>query len=411
MLFRSLDAKKEFNYVTEFDWYCNTETSAFYTAGSFFLGATIGCFLSIGFADIIGRLPLMIFGIIGNNVMLIILIIFASPKICLIASFSIGFFTMSDDCCSFNFLADSIPEKSRMIYPSYMNVAWAIGEIFVALIMCTGIQWRIMCLIIMIFCTTFFLYLFCVRESPKFYFSQNKIHKAQMRINSMMKINGSSIKDLTLCTPNNYGENEKITLKKRLKIMCCNKYTLLKIIFVTIIFAVADTSIFAISLNIENLGENPYLMGPCISMSGVIGCFAVSYLLRCISLKITIVIFFIATLIGLVGLFFFWTVNILTIVFCFITKLGSSNVDTLMYTFVGTAFPTEIMGATLGIAKLGSRIGNTTSKPMMEMGIKNLCIVLIVFWVITFPLPFIMKYKINTEEDDSSCKTEIDKIN
>lgn len=396
------DKPKEYNFVTEFDWYCDMTMSSFSTGPAFFAGTTISVLIVTALSDTIGRLPMLVIGVAGNFVSIALFMLFASPITCLITSFSVGFFTMANNSSSFNFLADSVPEKYRETFPSFMNTGWALGEIVIALIMWSDVHWRVMCFVMILFSAAFFIPVVWLRESPKFYFSQNKIFKAQTRLKNMASVNGSSAGNIRLAVSSTETGKESIGFKKRISLMCCNRSTLMQIILITTLFSIGNMVFYAMSLNIENMGGNPYIMGIALAVAEISAYVLCLIGLKFIGPKICIAASFLVTDVGLLGLIFYWTDPVKSIVFAFIGKLGSAAVDNLLYTLSGLVFPTEILGGALGIALLGTRAGNSASKPMILLGPEVMCGFMLVLGVVAVVLPIFVKVKSPDKKDEKT---------
>jgi len=391
-VYYEFDKPDNFNFVTEFGWYCDDTTPPFFTASAFFMG-TFSVIIIISISDTIGRLPLLMIGTIGNMLGLILLVVFANPTVVLISSFIIGFFTMANNSSSFNYVADSVPEKYRDTLPTIMNICWSSGEIVLALIMWTGITWREMCLFIFIFSCLFFIPLYWIRESPKFYFVQGKTKKAQIRLNHIMNINGTESENIILRTNQSAGNVEQISFGKRMNLMCCDFSMLKQILLVTFMFVIGNMIFYAMSLNLENMGGNPYVNGIFLAASEVVAIAVGGFSLKIISAKLALSISFALCCIGLFGLTLFWDDPIFSIVFCIFGKLGSASIDNLLYTLSGIFFPTEILGGALGIALFGVRFGNLASKPMYLLGPKLMCIVLLIMGIVATILPWFLAVK------------------
>eukprot|EP00826_Nyctotherus_ovalis_P063577 TRINITY_DN9326_c0_g5_i1.p2 TRINITY_DN9326_c0_g5~~TRINITY_DN9326_c0_g5_i1.p2 ORF type:complete len:481 (+),score=116.03 TRINITY_DN9326_c0_g5_i1:41-1483(+) len=394
-----LDKEKEFNYVTEFGWYCDKTTSAFFTGTAFFSGTTVSVFFVAALSDIVGRIPLLIAGTSGMIFTLVLLMTFASPRMCFACSFLIGFFTMANNSSSFNFLADSIPLSKRKFFPATLNIAWALGQITIITAMYTGIQWRSMCLGIIIFVSTFFIYLCFLRESPKFYFAQRKLYKAQVRLDNIARINSTNIVSLSLPKVE---EGEKLSFKARAQQLCCDKVMLINLVLITILFSVSNMTSYALSLNLENVSGDPYVTGIFLALSQVAGCFLSSLSLKWVSPKYSVLGCIAMSVIGMTGLYFFWTHRYVSIVFLFFAEFGATSNDNLMYTLSGLVFPTKILGAALGVALIGTRFGNMVSKPLILLGHKNMCLLILFLWIGMLALPFLLRIKDQKEDEEKT---------
>jgi len=393
------DKPVQFNFVTEFGWYCDETTPPFFTASAFFIG-TFSVLIVTSVSDSFGRMPLLIIGTIGNMLGLIFLIVFANPTVVLISSFLIGFFTMANNSSSFNYVADSVPEKYRDILPSIMNACWALGEIVLALIMWSGATWRGMCLFIFIFSSTFFIPAYWLRESPKFYFSQGKIKQAQYRLNSIMRLNGTESENITLRANSTSGTEEQISFGQRMKLMCCDFSMLKQILLVTLMFVIGNMIFYAMSLNLENMGGNPYVNGIFLAVAEVVACTFSGFSLKIISPKLALSASFGLCCIGLFGLSIFWDDPIFSIVFCIIGKLGSTSIDNLLYTLSGILFPTAILGGALGMALFGTRFGNLASKPMYLLGPKLMCVIMLILGIVAAILPWFLTVKKEEKKEE-----------
>jgi len=395
-----LDKPVEFNFITELDWYCKKFEPAFYTASSFFAGTTVSVILVTGISDALGRMPLLIIGVSGNILAIVFFMFYTTPITCLITSFLVGFFTMANNSTSFNFLADSVPKKYREIYPSVMNTGWALGEIVLALIMWTGVHWRIMAFVMVVFAASFFIPIIWLRESPKFYFSKNQLFKAKRRLKNMANVNRVKARDIQLISPGTISDKqEEVSFSKRLKLACCDKYMLLQVIIITVLFSIGNMVFYAVSLNLENMSANPYVNGISLAIAEIAAYAISAVTLNKLGMKVSLLGSFAFTTIGLAGLIFYWEDEIPCLIFAFTTKFGSAAIDNLLYTMSGLVFPTEILGAALGIALLGTRIGNALAKPLMEFGYEIICGIMLGLSVSGIFLVLFIKPKKKENED------------
>eukprot|EP00826_Nyctotherus_ovalis_P002374 TRINITY_DN1046_c0_g1_i1.p1 TRINITY_DN1046_c0_g1~~TRINITY_DN1046_c0_g1_i1.p1 ORF type:complete len:505 (+),score=112.17 TRINITY_DN1046_c0_g1_i1:81-1595(+) len=383
----------EFNLITEFNWYCESMTSSYYTGTSFFVGTAVSALIVTAVSDAVGRVPLLVTGVIGNIATIVFFMLHATPITCLLTSFFVGFFTMANNSAPFNFLADSVAERYRGVYPSWLNIGWALGEALIAVVMWTQVQWRVMCLIMVLFSAAFFLPLVWLRESPKFYFAQNKLYKARARLEYIASINGASIQKIKLVSPKTYSEKskEEMGFATRCRLMCCDRHTLIQIVIITFLFTVGNVMFYAASLNIEHMGGNPYIMGITLPVAEIIGCVLSGVLLNKYGARTSLSISFMISSAGVLGLFFLWTHASGSIVFAFVGKLGATALDNSVYTMSGLIFPTEILGGALGVALLGTRLGNSLTKPLAASGPKIMCGVLFVLGVVCIGLSFLVK--------------------
>ncbi len=394
---------REFNFITEFGWYCEEGKSTLYTATAFFVGTTASTLIVTTFSDIIGRLPMIIVGASGNILMIAMLMYFANENMCLVASLSIGFFAMANNSNSFNFLVDSIPARYRNIYPSVLNVAWGVGEIGLSFALWTGISWRAACLLILGATATMFVPLIWLRESPKFYFSQNDLPTAYAKLKRIIRINSVYLdKKIELRFPQR--ETEKITMGQKLRAMCCDRATLVQIVLVTALFSIGNMTFYAVTLNLEHMGGNVYLNGILLAVSEIAACTMSGYSLEFMSPQVAISISYLLTTAGLAGLAVFWEDSTLSIVFGTLGKLGSTSVDNLMYTISGTIFPTPILGSSIGVAFFVTRFGDMAAKPMHLLGTTNMCIILGAMSALATLLPFLLKEQTGKVRDEKSPK-------
>jgi MFS family permease len=402
------DKPVEFNFVTELNWYCEPSASSYYTATSFFAGTTVSVVLVTAVSDTLGRMPLLITGVTGSIFAIVLFMFHTTPMTCLITSFLVGFFTMANNSTSFNYLADSIPEKYREIFPSLMNTGWAIGEIVIALVMWTQVQWRVMGLIMVLFAATFFIPLIWLRESPKFYFVKNQLFKAKRRLNSMARVNKVHAYDVQLVSAESLTDKkEELSFSRRLKLMCCDEHMLIQIIIVTLLFSIGNMAFYAMALNLENMGANPYINGISLAIAEIFAYTISAVSLNKLGMKISLSGSFVITNIGLAGLFFLWENPFGCLVFAFIGKFGSAAVDNLLYTMSGMIFPTEILGSALGIALLGTRAGNSLAKPLILLGYKMMCILMLGLGIFAVVLSAFMKTK---KKEDKSDIAEVNPI-
>eukprot|EP01022_Parablepharisma_sp_SALTPOND_P001488 TRINITY_DN106547_c0_g1_i1.p1 TRINITY_DN106547_c0_g1~~TRINITY_DN106547_c0_g1_i1.p1 ORF type:complete len:490 (-),score=13.23 TRINITY_DN106547_c0_g1_i1:172-1641(-) len=399
------DKPDTFNFITEFGWYCDESTPPLFTASSFFLGTAFSVCLIGTLSDAFGRVPMLIAGILGNIFGVILLMAFAGPYTCLVSSFLIGFFTMANNSGSFNFVADSVIEKYREMYPTIVSCSLPTGQILISSLMSTGIEWRTMCLINILFSACFFIPFYWLRESPKFYFAQNMIHKAQLRLKNMAMCNRVDASYIKLSNPN-FREDEGVSFRKRMEAMCCDLPMFKQIAIVTLMFTVANCAMYAVSLNLENMAGNIFVNGIFLAIAEYIACIMGYVILRLVSPKVSISGSFAIMALGTAGLIFFWKDPFFCLLFSAFSKIGSASVDNLIYTISGMFFPTYILGGALGIGLVGTRFGNVISKPMYLLGIDVMCSLLTVFGIIMAFMPFLLKEQKKEENKDLEATSD-----
>ena len=404
------DVGEQFNFRTEFGWYCDDATPALFTATAFFIGTTFSALLLGSLSDAYGRLPVMILGLIGNIFGLTILAMFASPYTCLIATLIIGFFTMANDCVPFNFLADSVQESYRETLPSILNIVWAFGEIALALAMWTGIEWRTMCLINVIYTTTFFIPFLWLRESPRFYLSQNRTREAQASLRNMARINGVDISDIKLRATDSV-EKEEVhpTFCSRMQLMCCEATMLKQIVIFSLMLTICNMIFYALSLNLEQMEGNPYLNAIILAIAELVSVTSGGLSLKVTTPKVAICVSFVITAVGVAGLGLFWEDPLWSIVFCIFGKIGSCSVDNLLYTVSGIIFPTAILSGVLSFGLFCTRFGSMLAKPLYLIGPGYMCMLMTVLGVIAAILTLFLKSAKEEKDPDDNVKAINDK--
>ena len=401
---------KEYNFVTEFDWYCDDATPSYYTSTSFFVGTLCSVVVVGTLSDTFGRIPLMIVGSFGNMLGLGLMAIFTTPHMCLFCSFLIGFFVIGNNASAFSYLADSIPEKNRDFFPSILNCQWADATIIMSIIMSAGIQWRTMCLIFLIFNATFVIPLFWVRESPKLYFSQNKMHKAELRLRNLARINGVDASYIKLAPANTTSDKtEEMTFGQRMGVMCCDSINLMNVAMITIMLVTCNTVYFVLTLNIEKMKSNPYVTAILLAISEIVATLAGGFSLNYVSPKLGIAVSFAITTVGLFGLGIWWENPALSMICCTLGKLGSASIDNLLLTVAGLICPTEILGTALGIGILATRFGGIIAKPLYLLGATPMCMILAVSTGASTLLPYLLVFKKEREEAERKKREEAEK--
>jgi MFS family permease len=383
-----LDAPVEYNMLTEFGWYCRDDLSS-WVALSFFIGTAVSVFIVSSLGDVFGRIPVMSIGVLGNMVAIVLLVFIGTPEICYVSALMIGLFSIAGNGNAFNFVADSVPAKYKDIYPSVLNIFWALGEVLIALVMWTGIQWRGMCLVMFIIGAAFFVPLAIVRESPKYHFHMNNMRKAYFRLQNMAWVNGVTLSsNLALRFPPD--ETQKVTLQEKLRAIFCDRKMCVQVTLVSLLFAIGNMVFYAMSLNLEHIGGNIYVNGILLALAEIVSCLVSGFSLRCMKQKTALSVSFAIMVVGLIGLTFFWDDPVLSIVFCFIGKLGSTAVDNLLYTVSCTLFPTAIEGTSLGIALLITRFGNMAAKPLYLAGHVTMCVIMLILGACAIVLPIFL---------------------
>lgn len=139
-------ADHSFNFVTEFDLLCS-EFRGSLVATMFSVGFCAGILAFGTIGDTLGRLAAFTVGTLGTSLSILMLLLFPEYVVCLIASGLCGFFASGCFPQGLTYAYDSCHSKYVTFYATFMNTAFTVGELFVALFMWTGVSWRTMAIV------------------------------------------------------------------------------------------------------------------------------------------------------------------------------------------------------------------------------------------------------------------------
>ena len=155
-----------------------------------------------------------------------------------------------------SFAYDSSSSKEVKFHGTFINLAFAVGEVMVALLMWTGIPWRAMCGFICLWSALFFVIETQIVEPPKFLLSKDRPQEAIANLKYMARVNGKELpKNLVLKNTTAESEKTAATCGDILKLLG-EKLTLCRILMSMMLFFSSGYIYYGISMNIQHYEGN-----------------------------------------------------------------------------------------------------------------------------------------------------------
>lgn len=378
---------QRWNFATEFGLLCDESKGALISS-AYFVGSIFSCLIVNTLSDVVGRLPMMVVGNMGNIFCLGILLLFPSYEMVVAMSAFIGFITIGNNSNSYSFVYDSFPSDCAILYGTLVSISWSLGEVAIALVMWPGTTWRSMCVLLMGVSASFFVILPWIRESPRFYFSKMQPEIALEKLKYVAQVNGVQLPEgLELRCP---GANTKLAKKRQAKSsiatifrsMCCSGKMVVKIGLFSLVFSTSTFVFYALSLNIDQMSGSIYVLGLITAIAEIISTISAGLLLERIGKKASLALYFCIAAAGVLGEGLMWSNPFWSVVFAYFTKFGATAADSALYLFVAELFPTSIKNAAFGIAIFVSRLASTMSKPMALLQPMTMCGIMMVMCVV-----------------------------
>jgi hypothetical protein len=219
---------------------------------------------------------------------------------------------------------------------------------------------------------------------------------------------------------NNHVETKKIVLvpkmyannlgfKESIRIMCYVSRNMLNILLMTLLFSTSSLCYIALSVNLENMGDNPYMNCILMAIAEIFACAIGGTLIKTGKIKLLLAISFGLTSIGL-GLILNDPNSPWCSVFGMIGKFGCASADNLLYTLAGTAYPRVVQATGLGIALQVARVGMMMVKWAWVENIQATLITMIILSTASVVLPFFLIANLQGEESKKLDEEETARI-
>jgi len=399
-----LNSEKHFNFVTEFDLYCKDVEST-YLVSAYFIGSLVSCLFAGAISDYFGRLPMLTLGNLASCILLTILVIFPSYYMALSCSGLIGFFTVANSSSTIPFVYDSFPSKYANFYGTTVAATWGIGQALITAIMWTGIEWRIMCYIIIGISASFFIFLIWVRESPTFYYCKGNYQKAEISLRHIAKINGKPIENEIIWLEKN---NENSSEIKKITEKFCSLLNVTKIIMFAYCFTTACLVYYAINLNVEKMGGNVHMNGFMLSLASILSAGMAGFLWNYLGKKKSLALYFAMSSIGVLLQGIFWDKPKYSIFAAYCTTFGSNAACSYLLLLISEVFPVNMQSGAMSIIIFVGRLINVFSKPLALLNPLLMCIFLssisglgiIITWLLPIKKPEKGKIDKNIEKTE-----------
>ncbi len=373
---------RQYNFMTEFDLLCHDAKSTLISS-AFFLGSICSCLVVNTLSDIIGRLPMLMIGNMGNVFALIVLLVFPSFEMTVAVSGLIGLLTIGNNTVPYSYVYDSFHSEAAIPYGTAITVSWSVWEIVIALVMATGASWRTMCIIIMLISSSSFVFLLWIRESPRFYFSKGRYEDALATLRHVADINGVQLPaDLAFAAQVEVAARKDASVRKEPSVrtlfawICCSAPMLAKVLMFSYGYTTSTFVYYALSLNLDKMSANIYFLGVVTAAAEIVAAVFSSVFLERVGKKLSLCLYFVMTTVGIFGLGVMWYHTGWSVVFAYVTKFGAVATDNILSLFVAEMYPTPVKSLAFGIAVFVSRFADVMSKPLSLLSPIVMCTLL-----------------------------------
>eukprot|EP00826_Nyctotherus_ovalis_P062064 TRINITY_DN8912_c0_g2_i4.p1 TRINITY_DN8912_c0_g2~~TRINITY_DN8912_c0_g2_i4.p1 ORF type:complete len:485 (-),score=95.05 TRINITY_DN8912_c0_g2_i4:145-1599(-) len=355
-----------YNLVTELDLLCRGSDLAIIPS-SYPMGFIIGNMILSSAADIFGRLPILVIGQFGMILVMLVMIFFPSYNTCIICTLLCGFFSVASFFPSYSLLYGANHSDRVKLCAAFLAVSAAIAELLVVLFMWTGITWRQMCIVFMIFCALFSIFPIILNESPRFFYSKGQTKFAAKIFSDIAKMNKVELKEQLKIVDTGKSAAKGASCMDKLKLIF-EKWVLISIALCGLCFFAAGFVYYGIAFNLEKFGGNIYVnavVNAVVEIIADILAFVFGYKL---GLKRTMIIAFSIMTVGLTcQLVSEWTHQVLASAGLYTAKFGVSAAFTMIYSWAGELFPTAILSTAIGFVGLCDRVGAMISPLVMRV--------------------------------------------
>ncbi len=148
---------------------------------------------------------------------------------------------------------------------------------------------------------------------------------------------------------------------------------LLKIILFSYCFSASTFVFYALSLNLEKMTGNIYVLGLITAIAEMVSCVFAGALLERIGKKVSLVIYFVVAGAGVFCQGLTWDNSTWSVFCAYFTKFGSTAADSALYLFVAELYPTSVKGVAFGTAIFVSRFASVLAKPLSLLDPMLMC--------------------------------------
>jgi len=349
---------KHFNFVTEFDLYCDMYSGTILEV-SFGVFSLIGCIIFATLSDSIGRLPVLIIGITGNIICLSLIVSYPSYFYALTFSATLGFFIAALGTPTYTFLYDSVLPCYIAFYGTFLNIAFAAGEVIVGFVLWLGSDWTTMCYFIICWSSVYYILLIKLREPPRYLLSKKKEARALANLQAIARFNNKLLPDNIYLSAEGAGcvVEQTVTFADTMKLLL-EISTLCRMLMCMLLFFCCGTIYYGISMNLQRFPGNVYLNAIINGIVEIVAVMTSGIIMNSFGKRRAFIMAF-----GITGTFmviqcfatdlpeFFSTINIAA------SKFGISAAFNLIYIMVGEMFPSAAKNTVFGICIITERLG------------------------------------------------------
>jgi MFS family permease len=347
---------KKYNYLSEFDLVCdNYHATALQVA--FGLGSLAGNFVFSALSDIFGRLIVISIGQASNIVCLLLTIIIGDYYACAVLCALLGFMLAGSGSPTFTYATDSVHKDSMMFYGTIVNLSFAVGEVLVALLILTGVNWRTVLGLLVLWSALFYPALIWLRESPRFLLSKNLPDKALNNLKQIARVNSRSLPS-TLSISSQGILDKPATSCRDISRLLVARGILIRLSMCMFLYFTCAFVYYGISMNIQRFGGNPGVNALLAGVVEVVAVMLSGVMMKSCGNRFVFAISFSITASSMI-LQAVMPDNPALTTFCVSSgKFGISASFNVVYIIVGEIFPTAAKNSALGLCIISDRIGN-----------------------------------------------------
>ena len=347
---------KQFNYITEFDLLCDDLSTSMISI-AYMIGSLTGVFVMGFISDNHGRLKTITIGHTGMVIGLLLLTQIRGLTACVYISACCGFFASGCSTPGYTFAYESSSLDTAKYYGTIVNISYGVGELIIALLMWTGIEWRTMCYLIMIWAATFFIMRSLIVE-PARYLSSKGLFSAAIK--SLRYMAGMNAKELPsrfeLAPPEN--ENEQAPKFKDVLRLLFTKTTLYRLILCMGLFFTVSFTFYGISMNIQGYQGSVYLNAVLNGIVEILAYLIGGCLMQIVGKKQILSTSYIIAGTGLLVQGFANLGETESTVCLMLAKFGISSCYNFIYLMVGELFPPAVKNTIFAICTATDNVGS-----------------------------------------------------
>ena len=356
--------------VEEFDLLCK-KTFLGFIGTSYFIGFLIDTFVLGGLSELLGRRKVMIGALCIASIGLGIFLMASNNYIwiLILGAFVLGLGSAFNSV-AFNFSYDNCNSYGIFIALNIMNVAYALMEIILALIMYIPHNWKYQIVFLLCYYLFAIVLIMLTKEGPRFYIFKRRYEEAEEAFRRIARYNGKS---LSFPSRIRFIIESDTKEKKQKNILEICKFKLLRNRFGLLCpqFIACCLIYYGVSMDMPNIG------GSIQFNTAIAGIFEIGGILTSMYMSNTKLfgrkwtLFSLYALTGLGSLFALifqhFNNNTLTVLLVSVRKFGISGGYNIALLFAGELFPTEIRGSVVGALTLVGGIGSLSAPLIVQL--------------------------------------------